>query len=248
MLVHAAMLCPALHVTTPHVALARSPSRTVSVRALAPVQGSLPEMYRARWHHEADEADSQEMMGAVDAPVTVTSKARTSQLSAEGAASIGGALAGVTLMSVLGTQTSDALTPLSLAFLHDSWSFGGAYDITAYTDMITQWAAESNAFLANPTSILAYAVFCLAVLVDLGAFAAMLAVTYSYAEDRPPASELLASHDKTWWSHRINGLTSEVCVLTAATEAICGTPSFDSSEEYACVEQWVDGKLRWVCS
>mmetsp|Transcript_9666 Transcript_9666/g.23424 ORF Transcript_9666/g.23424 Transcript_9666/m.23424 type:complete len:250 (-) Transcript_9666:348-1097(-) len=249
MLAHAAMLCPALIFTTPQLAPARSPSRAASIRALAPVQGSLPEMHRARWQHEADEAEEQQMTTTVDVPAS--SKQRPSRLG--GVLSIGGALAGVSLMSAIGTRTSDALAPLSLTFLHNSWCFGGAHDITAYTDTITQWAAESNALFASPSSILAYGAFCLAILVDLGAIASVIAVIYSFAEDRPPrtdrpASEVLASHDKTWWSHRINGLTSEVCVLTAATEAICGTPSFDSSTEYACVEQWVDGKLRWVCS
>lgn len=129
MLAHAAMLCPALIFTTPQLAPARSPSRAASIRALAPVQGSLPEMYRARWQHEADEAEEQQMTSTVDVPAS--SKERPSRLG--GVLSIGGALAGVSLMSAIGTRTSDALAPLSLTFLHNSWSFGGAHDITAYT-------------------------------------------------------------------------------------------------------------------
>ena len=39
----------------------------------------------------------------------------------------------------------------------------------------------------------------------------------------------------------------EACLIEAE-EQLCGNLSFDSTDDYVCIETWEDGKLRWACS
>ena len=33
-----------------------------------------------------------------------------------------------------------------------------------------------------------------------------------------------------------------------ALQQLCGNLSFDSTDDYVCIETWENGKLRWACS
>ena len=39
----------------------------------------------------------------------------------------------------------------------------------------------------------------------------------------------------------------EACLIEAE-EQLCGNLSFDSTDDYVCIETWENGKLRWACS
>ena len=40
---------------------------------------------------------------------------------------------------------------------------------------------------------------------------------------------------------------SEACLYYYDEEPLCGAMSFDSTGEFACVETYVDGQLKWAC-
>ena len=140
------------------------------------------------------------------------------------AATIVGASCGVGLVATLGAFKSVASTPLSIAILNNAF-FGSAYDISGYMDMITGLVATSNEVLLPALSVGAD-------LIVLTSVVALMVLKIDEMLTNQPAASA----------------EDELCLVTEAVEHICGSTSFDSSDGYACVEQWSDGKVRWVCA
>jgi hypothetical protein len=169
-------------------------------------------MYRARWASNDDAAKNEGVK-----------KERKDLNTRDIVATVAGASCGVGLMAGLGAFKSIALTPLSLALLNDAWSFGGAYDISKFTDMTSEWVATTNTVFLPALGV----AFDFVVLTSIVALIVL------------KAQEMLAAAPTN---------SDELCLLTQAVEPVCGPTSFDSSEEFACVEQWADGRMRWVCA
>ena len=114
-------------------------------------------------------------------------------------------------------------------YLSTSWGAAAA-DISPYTDMITSWAASANSLFLHPMLTLDELVFATITVLSMQAIAMDQQTTDDV--DLP-----------------LHSFDEELCVLIdELEEAVCGEPSFDSTEGFACVEQWKDGKLRWVCA
>jgi len=192
-----------------------TPSRTSAIKALTyQHEGSLPDMYRARWMHDAP----------VQSHTAVRSHAVKDADTRTQVASIFGAAIGVGMISSLGAWKSASLTPLSLLALEATWPSGGAYDISVYTDMITDGVAASNKVFLPALGVAADVVVLTSVVALLGLW----------------MEEMLSDAPST--------SSDELCVLPSAAEPVCGPASFDSSEGYSCVELWENGSFRWVCA
>ena len=142
-------------------------------------------------------------------------------------AQVGAAALAVTAMSGIGAFKSVATTPFVLMALQNTWGYGNVDDISKFLDMITGWVAHSNALVATQLPTGSF-VFILAMLVDTAALASMIML-------------LTMAMQENW-------LAASVDELCLPNKPVCGKPSFDSTDEYACVETLVDGKLTWVCA
>lgn len=212
-------------------------SRTTCIQALSissPSRpGSLPEMYRARWTSIPTEEVNEV------ASSTPSTKPRAAQVDSKlGVATVVGALAGTGLAAGVGAFKSISEMPVSLTQLFSTWSPGGADDISRYTDAITDWVAMSNSFLL-PNDLASISV-TVVLAFDVVAVASIMLLVAMQIEE--------ALQSKSGGDKSIAWEASELCVATSAEEPICGYASFDSSDGYACVEQYVNGKLRWVCA
>jgi hypothetical protein len=135
-------------------------------------------------------------------------------------AAIVGASMGVGLTASLGAFKSVALMPTTFALLNDAWGFGGAYDMSTFMDSFCGWVATSNQVF----------------LPVLGVAADFVVLTSIVALIVLRLDEL----------SKQQGTSEELCLLTETPA--CGPTSFDSTEGYACVEQSVNGQVRWVCA
>lgn len=211
-----ATIVPALVLPSPH-AWTRPATRPGAVRAhmVASTQGSLPDMYRARWRAD-DESDE------------ITSKLPQDMKGF--AAKASGATLAASAIASLGAFKSIALTDRSLELTSNAW-LRSEYDITPFFNMITDWVAHANALFRMPTT--AEFVFALVVTVDVTALASFLFIALEMIASEP-AGATEQSQD-------------EFCVV-AYEEPVCGPASFDSTEEFACIEQMINGKVQWVCA
>jgi hypothetical protein len=124
-------------------------------------------------------------------------------------------------MASLGAYKSIANTPLVFDILNNAWGFGGAEDISIFTDLITDGVAMSNAVFFP----------ALAFAADFIVLTSIVALVVLKADEMLTASA--------------GEQVDELCLVT---EPVCGPVSFDSTDDYMCVEQWVDGKMSWVCA
>lgn len=102
---------------------------------------------------------------------------------------------------------------------------------------ITGWVVLSNtAFTSVAWPSAGELAFAVAMTVDVAAFMSMMFLVHE---------AILARHEQEV-EHKAP--LDELCIV-ADSRPVCGLPSFDSTEDYACVlEQLVDGRERWVCA
>ena len=149
-----------------------------------------------------------------------------------------GAVAGVSTAAFAGMQVSEAFTDYSIGMLN----FGSTFDTVSYIDWLISGVDAINQVLPNTASELAFAV---AVSVDVAAFASVISL-----------GMLLIRADREQTSASKHGVRlgdaaeNEACVVSGSSgEALCGDMSFDSTDDYVCVETLSsDGKIRWVCA
>ena len=216
-------LVPALMAPSPHALLPAT--RPCSVRAcprmIAPTPGHLPEMYRARWHRDKD---------------TVTAKPSSQVEIKEVAAQATGAILGVTAIALLGAFKSAALADYTLALTSNAW-LGSTYDITPYFVTLTDWVASANSLLSVPMPTMKDIIFACVVTVDLAAFASFVFI----------ASNAIQNERARFAGGVIENEVDELCIV-ADDDRVCGPVSFDSTAEFACVEQIINGRVQWVCA
>jgi len=147
------------------------------------------------------------------------------------AAQIGGAMLGVTAIASLGAFKSAGETPIVLNAVQNTWGYGSTDDVSVYLDAITGWVADCNALLTPSVSFAS-----IVIAFDVVALVSMVAlVTMAITEERLTGPS--AANDPA------------LCLANTLTdEPVCGPASFDSTDGYACVETWVDGRLVWQCA
>jgi len=183
----------------------------------------LPSQYRARWRTDdtLQPKENKETKGT-NAPGRM--------------ATFAGAVIGVGLASQLGQFMSIAETNHAILLLNAAWA-GSAYDIsTSFLDPLTDWVASMNSLIA-PDKFFGTVAFTAGVAIDVAAFTSMVLLLVMQIEEK----DALATDERE----------SELCLNHAsagASEPICGSASFDSTDGFACVETWVDGRLAWVCA
>jgi len=163
---------------------------------------------------------------------TESSEDNDAPSSSDIAAQIGGAMLGATAIASVGAFKSAAETPSVLAVVQNTWGYGGTDDVAVYLDAITGWVANCNAILAPSFGAF---IFYLAVAIDIAALISMVAILMiAIQEDRLAAPSV----------------TNELVCLanTSIDEPVCGAASFDSTDGYACVETWVNGRFVWQCA
>ena len=217
--VPALIVSPTLHAGTS----VTTRSRPIRALGLSPNPGFLPEMYRARWR--GNEVDQDERMTEDSDALNVKHLFATAL----------GATVGVCSISTLGAFKSISLTDWSLTMIGNTWGYGNVHDISPFLLTITDWCARANAMFTMPS--IADCVFALVVTIDFAAFGAAIAISMQMIEEERAEQDMAVADSST-----------ELCVVTSLAGSVCGSASFDSSPDFACVEQIVDGKLRWVCA
>ena len=217
----AALACVIPAFTLPAATTSASLSRASVVQAGLAGHDLLPSQYRARWRTDDTLKTKEKKEGkGTNAPGRMTTFA--------------GAVIGVGLASQLGQFMSIAETNHAILLLNAAWA-GSAYDIsTSFLDPLTDWVASMNSLFV-PDKFFGTVAFTAAVAIDVAAFTSMVLLLVMQIEEKDAlatdASELCLNH-----------------ASAGASEPICGSASFDSTDGFACVETWVDGRLAWVCA
>lgn len=187
--------------------------------------GDLSEMYRARWlSHDDDKVNE-----IADEDTNLKIK--------DVAPAMIGATVGVGSMAVIGAFKSVAFTEKSFELIRQSWGYAGSHDISIFLDRITGWVAHVNAPILGVMPSFADVVFTFVVAVDIAAFTSFVILALHVIEQEKAVQQSIE-----------NPMEDELCVLTAQNDHICGPASFDSTYDYACVEQMVNGQMQWVCA
>lgn len=139
-----------------------------------------------------------------------------------------GAITGVSAIATLGVWKSIGMTPYSLGVLYSTFPLGGTDDVSVYTTMITDWVANANAPVGNTPQV----IYGLSTSFDAAAVVLMVAGACLVIAD------MLTATDHT---------SEELCLATEK-EQVCGPVSFDSTDDFACIEREVNGQLQWICA
>jgi hypothetical protein len=229
--VAALIVNPTMHVSTTSTVTSRSaPLQAVG---LGSSSGSLPEMYRERWRMMPERIDKDKDILVEEMDVE------------DMAATALGATIGVCSMAALGVFTSVALTDYSLTLIGSTWGYGGAFDISPFLSTITGWVERANSLPS-----FAECVFALAVTIDVAALASVIALAMQTIEkdalETVGAGYGMGGYGMGGYGRM--GSESSEAEMCLHDGSVCGPASFDSSLDYACIEQMVNGKLQWVCA
>jgi len=149
-----------------------------------------------------------------------------------------GAVAGVSVAALAGVQASEALTDYSIGML----DYGSTFDTVSYVDWLISGVDAINQVMPNTPGELAFAV---AVSVDVAALATMISLGMLSIRAKKDQTSATKHHARLG-----EAAEGEACVVSGSSgETLCGDMSFDSTDDYVCVESLSsDGKIRWVCA